>query len=277
MHLLRVALGQLAVVAFFLAAGVASAQPGPVAPDLAGIPGEHGWKLVNRSAVVIDKDGATAVRLEGEGGTGLIKLENVTFGDGAIEFDARGKNEVQRSFLGVAFHGADVGTYDAVYFRPFNFRSADAARRLHAVQYVAEPAYPWDRLRSEHPGAYEKPIVPAPDPEGWFHVRIVVAAPEVSVYVNRAAEPSLVVTQLSDRRRGWIALWVSVSGGDFANLTITPAAPAGQTNLGAQRAGQATAPGRCAAGDGDRSFPFLVLGPILNLFCPIGLPRFLFD
>jgi hypothetical protein len=202
---------------------LAPAQLKTVTPDLAGIPSEQGWKLINRSATLIAKDGATAVRLEGSGDPGFVRLENFTFVDGVIEFDARGRNVVQQSFLGLAFHGADALTYDAVYFRPFNFQSPDDARRGHAVQYISHPAFTWQKLRAGHAGQYEKPIVPAPNPDGWFHVRVVVAWPRVSVFVNDAREPNLAVDQLSDRKRGWIGLWVSVAGGDFANLTITPA------------------------------------------------------
>jgi len=200
-----------------------SAESQPIAPDLAGAPSEHGWKLVNRSASLIANDGGPVLRLEGQGGTGFVRLENFTFADGVIEFDARGRNVVQQSFLGIAFHGSDEKTYDAIYFRPFNFKSADAARRLRAVQYISHPVYTWQKLRSEHPGQYEKPVSPVPDPDGWFHVRIVVAAPKVSVFVNEATSPCLVVDQLSDRKRGWLGLWVDVAGGDFANLQLTPA------------------------------------------------------
>jgi hypothetical protein len=123
--------------------------------------------------------------------------------------------------VGVAFHGLDDTTYDAVYFRPFNFRTADSARHAHAVQYVSHPTYPWQKLREEHPGQYERGVTPAPDPNGWFHARIVVAGPKVSVYVADATEPSLVATLLSDRRKGRVGLWVgNGSGGDFANLRI---------------------------------------------------------
>jgi hypothetical protein len=211
------------IVAQAPAPGVAPDRLKTLTPDLAGVPSEIGWKLINRSAVLIAKDRATAVRLEGRGESGFVRLNDVTFADGVIEFDARGKNIVQQSFLGLAFHGADAKTYDAIYFRPFNFRSTDDARRLHAVQYISHPAFPWQKLRSEHPNQYEKPVAPAPDPDGWFHVRVVVAWPNVSVFVNGAREPCLAVDQLSDRRRGWIALWVDVAGGDFANLAITPA------------------------------------------------------
>lgn len=212
----------LCLLALLAAPLAAAPTTGSVAPDLAGVPSERGWKLVNRSAHPIDKDGAPAVRLAGAGDHGYARIENFDFADGTIEFDARGKNLVQQSFLGVAFHGADWKTYDAVYFRPFNFRAADPARRQRAVQYISLPAHPWQQLRADHPGQYEKPVAPAPDPDGWFHVRIVVAAPKVSVFVDGAKEPSLVVEQLSERRSGWVALWTDVAGGDFANLRIVP-------------------------------------------------------
>jgi hypothetical protein len=130
----------------------------------------------------------------------------------------------QQSFVGVAFHGVDDTTYDAIYFRPFNFRAEDPARRLRAVQYISHPTYTWQKLRAEHPGRYEQPVSPVPDPNAWFHVRVSVAGPKVSVFVNDAREPSLVVDQLSDRKKGLVGLWVgNNSGGDFANLAIIPA------------------------------------------------------
>lgn len=215
----------LIVGALFIATSLASAQPKIIEPDLAGLVAGQGWKVVNRTVTAIDKDGKPAVHFDDKkGGTGIARVENVTFGDGVIEFDARGRNVVQRSFLGVAFHGADDTNYDVIYFRPFNFKAADPERRLHAVQYVSHPAYTWQKLRREHPGKYEKPIVPAPDPDGWFHARIVIAWPKVSVFVDGARDPSLVVDQLNDRKRGWVGLWVDVAGGDFANLKIIPAA-----------------------------------------------------
>src|ERR1017187_621430 len=52
------------------------------------------------------------------------------------------------SGLGIAFHGEDTSTYDAVYFRPFNFNTTDPVRKIHAVQYVSMPDNPWFRLRN---------------------------------------------------------------------------------------------------------------------------------
>ncbi len=179
-------------------------------------------RIHNRHPTLFSEGNRAALRFDELPGDGLAWWPEAKFSDGVIEFDVRGKNEFQRSFVGVAFHGQDERTYDAVYFRPFNFRAADPARRNHAVQYIALPAHDWQSLRSQYPEKYEKPVVPVPSPDEWFHVRIVVEHPKVSVFVNEASEPCLVVEQLSARKAGWIGLWVgNNSGGEFANLKFT--------------------------------------------------------
>jgi hypothetical protein len=152
----------------------------------------------------------------------VIVLTGMEFTDGVIEFDALGQSDPpQSNFLGVAFRFVDEQTYDAIYFRPFNFRADDAERKSHAVQYISHPNYHWFDLRKDHPGRYEQPIVPAPDGDSWFHARIVIERPTVRVYVNGATEPSLVVEEFSDRTGGGIGLRVGPGqGGHFANLTI---------------------------------------------------------
>ena len=178
-------------------------------------------QVFNRTATSFTEGSRTGVRLSEAANNGVAFLRGVELANGTIELDIRGKDVQGQSFVGVAFHGADDSTYDAVYFRPFNFRTDDSARHSHAVQYVSHPAYPWQKLRAEHPGEYEKSVTPAPDPSGWFHVRVVVASPKVSVFVADATEPSLVVSQLSHRGKGRVGLWVgNGSDGDFANLTI---------------------------------------------------------
>jgi hypothetical protein len=160
-------------------------------------------------------------RLNEAPGDGVAYLDETEFANGSISLDIRGKNVQQQSFVGVAFHGVDATTYDAVYFRPFNFEAEDPARRVRAVQYISHPAHPWQKLRAEHPGKYEQAVNPVPDPNAWFRARIVIASPKVSVYVNDSKQPSLVVTQLSNRSKGKLGYWVgNNSGGDFANLRL---------------------------------------------------------
>jgi hypothetical protein len=180
-----------------------------------------GLTVFNRTATIAQEGGRTVTRLNEGPGDGVAYLDEPEFADGAISLEIRGKNVQQQSFVGVAFHGVDGTTYDAVYFRPFNFEADDPARRVRAVQYVSHPAHPWQKLRAEHPGKYEQAVTPVPDPNAWFRARIVIASPKVSVFVNDSQQPSLVVTQLSSRSKGKIGYWVgNNSSGEFANLRL---------------------------------------------------------
>jgi len=162
------------------------------------------------------------IRFSKNNGDGIAWLKGVEFSNGIIELDIRGKDLMQQSFVGVAFHGINNETLDVIYFRPFNFQSMDPVRKIHAVQYISHPDYTWSVLREKHSGQYEKAVTPAPDGNDWFHAKIVVQYPKVTVYVNGNSEPSLVVDKLNDRKTGKIGLWVgNNSDGDFANLQIT--------------------------------------------------------
>lgn len=179
-------------------------------------------QVFGRTLTSVEDKNGSAVRFSETIGDGVAWLEGVSFGNGIIELDIKGKDVLQRSFTGIAFHGKDEKTLDAVYFRPFNFKSSDSVRRIHAVQYISHPDFPWKRLREEQNGKYEKEIPLAPDPNDWFHVKIVVNYPKIEVYVNHSSKPCLSVLKLNDRKDGKIGLWVGEgSGGDFANLRIT--------------------------------------------------------
>jgi len=200
------------------------AQKKTIEPDLAALAEGKGFQVFNRTVSGLNDGAKKGVRLSENSGDSVAYLKRIEFTDSTIEFDGKGKDVQQQSFVGVAFHGVDGTTYDAIYFRPFNFRAEDPARRSHGVQYISHPTYTWQKLRAEQPGKYEQAVNPVPDPNGWFHARVVVASPKVSVFVGDAKEPSLVVNQLSDRKKGLVGLWVgNTSGGDFANLKIVPA------------------------------------------------------
>jgi hypothetical protein len=183
------------------------------------------WKIAGRTASLVEVKGKHALKLSEGPGMGVIWLDGYDFGNGTIEIDLLGRSQpVQGSFLGIVFRAVDAQTHDAVYFRPFNFRASDPDRHSHAVQYVSHPQWTWQKLRTERAGQYEKPIVPEPDGDAWFHARIVVERPSVNVFVNGASAPSLTVKELSDRSQGSLGLWVGEgSGGHFANLRVTRA------------------------------------------------------
>ena len=173
-------------------------------PDLSKITDATVWRVSNRNATPSVREGHPAVHLDARDGDGFAWLIGSAFA-----------NKPGQSFVGIAFRGVDDTTFDAVYFRPFNFKNPEIPRRARAVQYISHPQFTWEKLRADSPGQYEAAVTPVPDPDDWFHARIV--------FVNGAATPSLVVTQLSDRRDGLVGLWVgNGSGGDFANLEISP-------------------------------------------------------
>jgi hypothetical protein len=165
---------------------------------------------------------AGSIHLNDAEGEGHAWVNNTKFTNGTIEVDIKGKDKLQGSFVGIAFHGVNDSTFESIYFRPFNFKSADPLKKLHAVQYIASPDYGWEKLRQEFPGKYEQPISPAPDPNAWFHARITVDSKSIKVYVNGNAGPSLVVEPLAHTNGTMIGLWTDTDG-DWKNLKITPA------------------------------------------------------
>jgi hypothetical protein len=224
MPMLKMRNAELCLIALLSAAMPAGAQSSE-SPDLTAVGRDPRWKVAGRTTSMVDVKGKHALKITEGKGMGLVWHDGYDFANGVIELDMLGRSQpIQGSFLGVAFRVVDGQTHDAVYFRPFNFRAADPARHSHAVQYASHPRWSWQTLRSEHPGEYEQAIVPEPDGDEWFHARIVVERPHVTVFVNGATKPSLVVKELSDRAHGSVGLWVGEgSGGHFANLRVSRA------------------------------------------------------
>ena len=191
----------------------------------------------NRAVQVKRESEREVVRFDARPQHGLAWWHDVAFDTGTIAFRVRGRNELQRSFVGIAFHGArgargaeapddlsygDGLTYEAVYFRPFNFLSDDPERRAHMVQYVFPSEQHWRPLREQRTGQFEASVTPIPDPDDWFSARVVVSETTVSVYVNSSDTPSLLAQRLSARRDGWVGFFVGYgSDGAFSGLTLT--------------------------------------------------------
>ena len=200
-----------------------SAQPGPVKYDLFTLFENNKLEIYNRKAVTFSENNKKGIRVSKNENDGIAWLKDVGFSNGTIELDIRGKDEFQQSFVGIAFHGVDNTTLDAIYFRPFNFQSTDPVRKFHAVQYVSQPDKPWQVLREQFPGIYEKGVILTTGGNEWFHAKIIIKYPVVTVYFNGNSEPSLTIEKLNKRTTGKIGIWVgNNSGGDFANLQITP-------------------------------------------------------
>lgn len=209
-----------------LALAPAGATPQPIVPNLSTT---QGWRIMHADVQKAQQDGGRpAVRLvaEGDSANGIVGLAlppGAAFATGTIAIDLKGRNLRQRSFLGVAFNVVDAKTFEAVYFRPFNFK-ADDPFRGRAVQYIAWPTNTWEHLRKTQPGRFEQPLDPAPDPDGWFHAEVEVTTSQVRVFVNHAKTPSLVVARLSSGAGivRPVGLFVDSADRHYANLTIAP-------------------------------------------------------
>ncbi len=181
-------------------------------------------EVYNRDLSLIDEPAHAGIRLSKAYGEGIAWLKGVEFSDGTIELDVRGEDVKQHSFVGIAFHGANDSTFDAIYLRPFQFKATADSLRMRMIQYISLPQHTWRKLRVRAPRVYEHSIEPAPDPSAWVHMRIVVQGDTISTYINGATEPSLVVKKVTQLLAGRVGFYVAdTSGGDFANLKITTA------------------------------------------------------
>jgi hypothetical protein len=218
---------KLVLVGTLLVGWLGSSQPSSTASpqkiDLAAQLAAGKLRAVNRD-LTKGQGRPDAVHVSEKPDVGLVWIDGTDFADGTIEVDIRGRDVLQRSFVGIAFHGKDDKTYESVYLRPFNFRSEDIPRRHHAAQYVMLPTYDWPRLRQEFPEEFEGAVDQSISPTDWVPLRIVVQGRKVQAYVGSSTTPTLDVRKLGELDRGKVALWAgNNSDGDFANLRITAA------------------------------------------------------
>jgi hypothetical protein len=171
--------------------------------------GQPGVRLVNKAA-----------------GESYAAVDGPLLQDGEIEVDVAGRpqegaSEGARGFVGVAFRlRADDSGFECFYIRPTNGRADDQLRRNHSTQYTSEPGFPWQKLRGESPGVYES-YVDLVSGE-WTHLRVSFSGKRARFYVNRAAQPALIVNDLKQPpAAGGVALWVgSETEAFFRNLRV---------------------------------------------------------
>lgn len=195
---------------------------GPMKMNLQELYKKNEIEVYNRELTLINEKSYPGIRLSKDYGEGIAWLKDIDFSKGILEFDVRGEDVKQHSFVGIAFHAQNDSTFEAIYLRPFQFKSTDETLRSHSIQYIALPTFTWQVLRANSPGKYEHAIDPSPDPNGWVRVRIVIKEATISTYINGEKEPSLVVEKFTPYTHGSVGFYVAdTSGGDFANLIIT--------------------------------------------------------
>ncbi|MFK7936058.1 MAG: hypothetical protein AB8G22_21270 [Saprospiraceae bacterium] len=181
---------------------------------------ESNLEVINRKIITTDNTANTIV-MNAQKSDGLAILSGTDFASGTIELELKGENTPGKSFVGLAFNIQNDSTYEAIYFRPFNFQSPKAIRRQHSIQYIYHPKNNWRYLRTNYEGQYEAEYVRQPAPEDWFATKIVITADNVTVYDRQTGTELLSVKRIAKQTSNRIALWAGYnSKGEYRNLII---------------------------------------------------------
>ena len=177
-------------------------------------------KAVNR-IISLYGDSPDAVEMNVKDDDGLGILEDIEFDKGVIEVELLGENNPGKSFIGIAFNIQNDNTFEAIYFRPFNFVAEEQLRKDHMVQYIFHPEFTWRKLRDERTGEFEDEISDPPNPDDWFKAIIRINDNKVEVYINEISEPVLSVDRLTSTKSNKIGIWTGFgSSGRFRNLVL---------------------------------------------------------
>ena len=194
-----------------------------------------GVRPVNVKAELANYRGKPSIRLIDEPGpasnqagpgNAMAVLSDSDFEDGTIEAELAGAPRSgasggARGFVGIAFRIQPDGShFECFYIRPTNGRADDQLRRNHSTQYISNPDFPWERLRSENPGVYES--YTDLEPGVWTKIKIVVSGTHAMLYVNGASQPCLIVNDLKlGKTHGKVALWIGVdTDAHFSSITL---------------------------------------------------------
>jgi hypothetical protein len=217
------------------AIGVASFAVGqtPAREQRFALATPSGLRLHGVDASAATHQGQPGVRLVNKpdfAGEAYAAVDGPPLQDGTIEVEVAGRpqagaSEGARGFVGVAFRvRADDSGFECFYIRPTNGRADDQLRRNHSTQYISEPGFPWQKLRSESPGVYES-YVDLVSGE-WTHMRVSFSGTRAQLYVNRAPQPVLIVNDLKQPpTAGGVALWVGSETEAFFRNLVVKAAP----------------------------------------------------
>ncbi len=70
------------------------------------------FNVVNRKISINDTGRKVQIHLGAAEGDGIAWVKGASFVTGTIEFDVKGKDVLQQSFVGIAFHGLKDSSFD---------------------------------------------------------------------------------------------------------------------------------------------------------------------
>ena len=198
------------------------------APQTLSIPADSPrWSLEGK-AKVTEYLGRKCLSLDG----GAASVVDLDMRDGVIDVDVA--TPARRGFFGIQFRiASDGGNAEWVYLRQHKSGAPDA------MQYtpVLNTGLNWQLYNG--PGFTGAVAIPQDE---WFHLRLVVAGTQATLYVKDMDKPALVIPDLkSGVQNGQVALASLTGNTCFSNIEIrtTPDVP-WQRNLPPMPAGTLT-------------------------------------
>ncbi len=166
------------------------------------------WTIIDPGGKAMPYLGAPSLFLD----NGIALLAGSSLGDGTIECDVALHGHA--SFAGIVFRAASTDDYELIYVR------AHRSRQWDALQYT--PIFGGSEAWQLYSGAGYTAAAELPA-NRWVHLRLAIEGSGARLYVDRAAEPQLVVTDLKRAwARGQVGLWGRLGGANFTNVVVTP-------------------------------------------------------
>jgi hypothetical protein len=187
--------------ALLVALALCGAAPGEAAGAATRVPLAPSALTPRNGATRIVYRGVRALHLEtaDPNRSSVSEVRTGPFRTGTIDVDVAAQpnssaDPTARGFAGVVFGVRKDGGFECFYIRTKNGRSSDQEHRNHATQYVSEPEWGWRRLRTTHPSRYEAYVDLVPG--AWTHLHVDVGPRVARLYVNHAAQPTLIAARI---------------------------------------------------------------------------------
>jgi hypothetical protein len=186
------------------------------------------WVVRSKTARVEDFRGRKALRMR----SGLAYRTDVQLEDGIIEFDIA--LTPYPSYVGVIFRVQSEKEQEMIYLRP------QKSKQWDAIQYA--PLFDGETTWQLYPDYNAEAELST---EGWMHVKLAVAGRRAALYLNGAAEPTMIVPLQHEPQPGYVGFTsfarpdvaADIIVGNFTNLEVKP----GPTQV------EASKPGACEA------------------------------
>jgi len=143
-------------------------------------------------------------------GNGAAHLKDLEFENGTVEVDIA---SMPVAFPGMTFRFASQDEHQLVYLRPHHSGHDDATQYVPAFH----GSHPWQIYNGK--GYTAAANLPGSQ---WVHMKIEVKGLEARVWLDNAADPTLVITDLKrGYTKGSLGVTAGAQGAHFSNFTYT--------------------------------------------------------